>query len=303
LLLDLGLQRGEGKRTDGSDGIWQHSVRHASYERYARGRHFVVIAGGDESGYANSFEILGIPAAAVDANDRGAAFPTTLLIEAASDDALTAGIARDQLHEFLRIQGDKVTYDDFHTYSNNLCVWKGFACGKDLRAPLAMQSCWVTGPTRNGGTWRFIDTASCGGYGKARRVFIVMVTTLATPQVDGAQVKLGDGFFEAIDAEDAGGDFASFRATLPASNPMLGLPRGVYRSARGDAVGFDVFVKKGIQSVNGAIQPDLDDWAWGIQGNVVSTPAPGRVEIVNARLGRRLVLDFQSVNFPVRQEF
>jgi hypothetical protein len=303
MLLDLATSPGGGLGADGTDGIWQHTFRHDGFERYARGRHFLLSAGGMDTGFANQLEILGVPfPTAGRAEDRGAAFPTTLVIDGAKQTP-QGRVPRDQLQALLRIHGEKVERGDFYTYDQNLCVWKGFACGRDIRMPSSMWQCAVSGPQVNGAKWWFVDTGACPGYAPEHRVFIVIVASAAAPveASPGLGVALGDGFFEAIDATDAGGDFQAFQSASLARNPNIGYARGSYASARNESIGWD-FAFTGIRTINGVQVVEPEDWKRGVEGNVMSQPAVGRVDIENQRLGRRLVLDFFSPISPIRQE-
>ena len=309
MLIDLAMQSPGGLSGAGSDDIWQHRVRHASNEIYVRGRHFSIDAGGAQASWVNQLEILGVNSGiALDPNDRGAAFPTTLLLAASGQSpAGESGKRRDQLWQQIRIQGPKEDYShegaSFHSYDRNLCVWKGFACGEDMRIPADLFGLAVTGPTRNGSTWRFIDTGACTNCFGAHRVFIALFTDFVVPTIDGdGTAHIGRGFFEAIDAEDAANDFTAFQSNVLSRNVSLGTVRGEYTTARGERVYFDATEQKGIGSVNGTAQPDLDDWPTGIDGNIIVRRDRGHVDVINRRMGRRLVLDFYSPISPTRQE-
>jgi hypothetical protein len=304
MLIDLAVNSGGGLEPDGSDGIWQHTFRHAGYERYVRGRHFLMTAGGVQTGFANQFEVVGIPFpyAGMD-EDRGAAFPTTLMIDGAQQQSDGTTAPRDQLQSMLRVQGERINHGAFYTYDKNLCLWKGFACGKDIHMPASMWACAVSGPQRNGAKWWFFDSGACTGYSVTHRVFVVVVASIAAPTqfAPGAGVALGDGFFEVADAADVGNDFEGFQAKLLAENQNIGYARGVYHSARNEAIGWD-FAFDGIRTVDGVAMPAPSDWQEGVDGNVMSEPKPGRVEIVNRRMNKRLVLDFFLPSAPKRWE-
>ena len=304
MLIDLGVAPGGGLEANGTDGIWQHTFRHAGYERYARGRHFLVTAGGMETGFANQLELLGVPVPfAGKAEDRGAAFPTTLMIDGARQESDGSRTPRDQLQALLRILGTRNDHGDFYTFDENLCVWKGFACGRDIRMPQSMWDCVASGPQRNGAKWWFVDSGACAGYSSAHRVFVVVVASVEAPAPGsaGAGVSLGDGFFEVVDAEDAGGDFAAFQANRLAQNPDISYARGVYRSARNESIGWD-FAFTGIETINGTEVDEPDDWKKGVDGTVMTEPLTGRVEIANPRMNKRLILDLYSTVGLNREE-
>jgi hypothetical protein len=304
MLIDLGVSPGGGLQPNGTDEIWQHTFRHAGYERYVRGRHFLVTAGGMETGFANQLELIGVPVPGLGkAEDRGAAFPTTLMIDGARQEPDGTQTPRDQLQALLRILGTRIDHGDFYTFDENLCVWKGFACGRDIRMPQSMWNCVTSGPQRNGAKWWFLDSGNCPGYSTAHRVFVVIVASIEAPAptAAGAGVALGDGFFEAVDAEDAGNDFAAFQTNRLAQNPNISYARGVYSSARNETIGWD-FAFTGIETINGAQVPEPDDWKKGVDGTVMTEPLTGRVEIVNPRMNKRLVLDMYSIVGLNREE-
>ena len=174
LVVDLAIRK--------APGIYQR-IRHHAWEAYTSGRGYLISAGGVRAGPANS--IIG----QYNDSDLGAAMPTTLMFAVAD-----SGVDRDR---FIRFEGTRREYEGTgHSYDDNLCVWRGFACGTNLKVPVFLaptqpvSDCVVTGPTG----WRFLDT-SCFNV-SAPRTFVAIYSQLCPETAD-----CDYGFLEAVDVD------------------------------------------------------------------------------------------------------
>lgn len=277
------------------DGIWFHQIGHAGVERYTRGRGFLLAAGGQTSDFANKIEVAGLSLPLGNDNDRGAACPTTLMID--------GGPSRQTLADVLRINGKLVTYPDdgdkkMFTFDQNVQVWETVASGSDIRVPSSYRACLQgEGPVIGGYRWRFFTTTNCAAYINAAAVHVAIfsnATSIAPldPNNPSALIPLGDGFIEVADANTAVvGNFDDFKAKiLSRSGTLSGFPAGAtYTTLTGTIVQLSL----------GQIQVPAP--RRGIAGPIL---AAGRnvVEVRNPQLGRTLVLDFQDVANPKQYE-
>ena len=147
---------------------YQQYIKHDAVEIYSSTGGFLLTAGGIQSGPSSTIELAGVSAGKTilgvkrlyNLTDLGAAVPTTLM--------LSSGNGRSSLEDFIRIEGPRQQHDkDNASYDNNLCVYKGFACGLNIKTPhnvnnpsRDMERCFVN--SRFGsGQWRFFDSESC----------------------------------------------------------------------------------------------------------------------------------------------
>jgi hypothetical protein len=298
---------------------YQQRFKHHGVEIYSATPGFLLTAGGIRSPPAYTIEIAGIsPGGSIlgiiplsNNKDRGAAVPTTLM--------LTADPHRSDLEGFLRILGRREALDsDNATYDHNLCVWRGFACGINLRAPAGMD--FVSGPPGTPPGWSFFDSRSVAAYATGPQVMIARYT------VDCGGDQTGDctdniGLFEAV--SEPGVSFDSFRQRILTANPapgnwlgLIGGPiganrtvlSGTYTSFSGEAIVFDTSAhqrngdKTGIASVDGVAQADLDDWPRA-SGDVMTGDHEGSFSFRNPATGHGFIIDMQGWKTPARTDF
>ncbi len=114
----------------GRTQAYEQRIHHAGAEIYSSGDGWLVTAGGILTGPAYQ---VAIPQLA-HPDDRGAAWPTTLILSASGFDATP-------LKDFLRIDGiawhftDPLPPGDGDSFDGNLCVGLGFACGFNIAFP------------------------------------------------------------------------------------------------------------------------------------------------------------------------
>ena len=288
---------------------YQQRLKHHGVEVYSSESGFLLTAGGIRVEAANTIKVAG---ASLGANilgviplsftkDQGAAVPTTLM--------LTADRNRTSLEAFLHIAGHREALDDKNaTYDHNLCVWRGFACGYNVRAPQGML--FVSGP----GGWSFFDSKGAPAYQDGPQVMIARYTEGCTG--DSTDCDDNVGFFEAV--SDPGVSFAAFQQTVLANNPrpqdwrkavagvLSGnriLLSGTYRSFRGDLIEFDTAGhqldsnRTGILAVNGVAQAALGDWQRA-EGDVITGTRDGKFDVRAPRTRTGFRIDMSDWNAP-----
>lgn len=290
LIVDLAIRK--------TSGTYQR-IRHHGFEIYSSSPAYLVSAGGVQTGPAN--EVVGFS----NTDDRGAAVATTLMLPTRAQ----------SVTQLIRIEGPKVDHGDKgYSFDHNLCVWKGFACGFNVRIPPEVTTnrpppapaCVIQDPPGPFG-WVFIDTACLDP--AASRAFVAVYREPC--------LVLGDcnvGVLEVVEAGPSA-DFAAFRTTVKLANPAGfmsqqadGSVPGSYRTSSGDRIGFDCAAHQrdpqrwGIESVNGVRQPDLQHWP-AAEGVIRTSLEPKvKVTIRNPALARELELDFTDLKQPKRTE-
>lgn len=209
----------------------QQSFNHGGDEYYSSGPRWLLTAGGDLTQEANAalrlnilpFGILGadtnIPWLSYfpsPDNDKGAGVPTTLM-------PIGTTARRDTMNSFLRFEGNIEGFgeDDgkpLKSFSDNLCVKDGFACGLRLRIPDAIRTCLkgADGNPDAPSQLKFISSADCPEYQRpgARNDFFVMVFEGSCSSCDHKTW----GFIEVVEARDFQGSWQVFRDMLVAAN-------------------------------------------------------------------------------------
>lgn len=289
LIVDLAIRK--------TSGTYQR-IRHHGFEIYSSTPAYLLTAGGVQTGPAN--EVLGI----ANTDDRGAAVPTTLMLP-------TRG---QNVTQFIRIEGPKADYSEKgYSFDHNLCVWKGFACGFNIRIPPQMtgspstQSCVIAEPPGPSPGWSFIDTKCLDA--AAPRAFIAIYRQQC---LGGGDCNVG--LVEVVEAGPSA-DFSAFRNAVKLANPAGfmtqqadGSVPGTYRASSGDRIAFDCAAHQrdperwGIESVNGVRQPDLQHWP--AADGVIRTSLEPKVKVTirNPALARELELDFTDLKQPKRTE-
>jgi hypothetical protein len=305
---------------------YQQRFKHDGVEIYSSAKGFLLTAGGVRSGPSSTFELAGIsPGGSIlgiiplsNNKDRGAAVPTTLM--------LTAGSHRSSLEAFLHVAGDREALDsDNATYDHNLCVWRGFACGNNVRAPSDM--CFVAGPPGTPSQWTFFDSRSsaCDVYQNGPQV---MIARYVECYEGDSGNRSGDcsvnnvGFFEAV--SEPGVTFEAFRQKIVQNNPaspgwlrLIGglgasdraLLSGTYKSFSGELIEFNTSGHQldsdetGIRSINGAGERKLSNWPRAAGDLMSGDRDSGKFEFRNPATGTGFRIDMSRWDAPSRQDF
>ncbi len=294
LVLDLGIRK--------SDPYFQR-FRHGGAEAYSSGRGFLITAGGVITDYSSS--ILGMG----QADDRGAAVPTTIMFP--------SGINQATMWNFLQFQGLRVrvqgvTGDPAISYDHNLCVTRGFVCGLNLWIPPDIQACLVKGP----GNWSFFDTTSCDVYKTGPPVYVALYQKPCLAAADHCNTF---GFLEAVDvAAPSAAAFQQFQSGVVGRNPDNLIPDApamvagggginaavslpcTYFATDGRKIEFDPTAnildsnKTGLTAINGAAENGWKDWGTA-DGDLVDKNDWPLVHIKNPRYpGKAVTLDFRG---------
>jgi hypothetical protein len=303
LVLDLAL--------DKSPPSGQHSsyqaIHHAGFEIYSAGRGYLLTAGGVVAAAVNQLS-LPIAPPGVDlwkSDDRGGALPTTLMLPV---------VRATTIDQFFRIEGElkseKTVFDKdaLKTYDYNVCMWRGFACGLNVRIPVYLNEtapgCIQGDPTGSNTGWMFLDTsdAHCPAeYQSGSRVFVVAFLDCLTPGNCGEN----RGFIEAA-AASPGDDFEAFKLAVVSANPKINGTFAIYHARGGDSIQFNTRgdlsgdKRSRIVSINGKAPPGFDDWSFAA-GDFITADGAGLVKIVNPRLGKSLNLDITDISQPKRE--
>jgi hypothetical protein len=293
---------------------YQQHFKHDGVEIYSSSPGFLLTGGGVRTGPSSTMEIRGIagttPFSRV--TDKGAAVPTTLM--------LSAGANRSSLEHFLLIAGPREQLDsDNATYDHNLCVWRGFACGMDVRTPVDMKPCFNHRPLSAPTNWSFFDSKACPGsdYSNGPHVMIaryVVCRNHLTTCDDAGNV----GFFEAI--TEPGVTFAQFQEAVVRNNAkftadladdlsVYGL-RGTYRSFNDDRIEFTTLGHQadsddtGIVSVNGTKPDGRSALGDGASGDIMlGARDTGKFRFTNPNDGHGFSVDMSDWNSPTREDF
>jgi hypothetical protein len=299
-------------------------IRHGGYEIYSRSAVGLITAGGTQTDAANKATAvgLGLPFLRVHVggrdNDRGAGVPTTFMpkdvFSKKSEDQTKNHLPADpkfRPSDFLRIEGQQEIQisDRIASYLDNLCVWRNFACGRNLQIPKDMRDCIDAGPKSSDTSWLFFDSSACEPYKGASPKFYIAIRRAGckpgdpsiVPNFPDRDPKCFDnhGFFEVVPVRPRPFDLAfdDFRKEVIHDNPPEAFAsdtRGVYRTAR-DAAGDKHIISwdakahendsqaSGIVSVDNIATPKLDDWPLA-DGDVIRSTGDGRVIITGATL-------------------
>jgi hypothetical protein len=298
------------------------AFKNGGAEIYSSTSGYLLTAGGIQAPPSSTIEIAGIsPGGSIlgiiplsNNKDRGAAVPTTLM--------LSAGADRSSMEAFLRIAGSHHTLDSSNaTYDDNLCVYRGFACGLNMTTPADMESCFTPGPPGTPDQWRFFDSAICAPYNGAARVMIARYQQSCQDDQTG-QCNSNLGLFEVV--SNSIFDFPTFQKTVLANNPgtagWLGIIGGLFGSNRvvlsgtytnlfGEKIEFDTDAHRkdsnrtGIVSINGATTAKLENWATAAGDLINPDGGAGRYKFINPRTGHGFTVDMSNSAAPSRTDF
>jgi hypothetical protein len=298
------------------------AIKHAAAEIYTSTSGYILTAGGIQAPPAYTLELRGLSAGGSilgviplsHNKDRGAAVPTTLMLQTSAD--------RSSLEAFLRIAGPRHTLDsDNSTYDDNLCVYRGFACGLNVTTPADMETCFQAGPPGTPNQWRFFDSDSCSAFKGPVRVMIARYTEGCNGDQTGECVD-NIGLFEVIAGPVF--DFPNFQKLVVQNNNgsagWLGLIGGIFGSNRavlsgtytnvfGEKIAFNTSANQldssrtGIVSVNGVTTPKLENWARTAGDLLNVNGGPSSYKFVNPRTSHGFSVDMSNWNVPTRNDF
>lgn len=332
-------------------------IHHAGVEIYSRTRSFLVSAGGVRTPSATPAR-LGPIRLGEKCNDRGVALQTVLIPSGGgylADPARTRG-ALVRRTDFLRIEGFYYHYprdgmclspnnspqdappapdadgtrSQTWSHDDNVCVYRGFACGTNIVVPDPLAACFVSQP---GTPWSFLQAATCAALPRARPFHVALYRR---PCPQGATACLNNwGFFEAVEAVPTANPdsaFAAFRGRVLAANPASLIPDptggtwlpivrgpplpGTYVSSRGQRIVFDAAITMmsggdapGVRSVDGVAESKVSDWPLAAGGVINAKGCPGAafpfavnglIEITGSTGG--VTIDFCDWQKPKRTE-
>ena len=242
---------------------------------------------------------------------------------------LTGGGDRSSMEAFLRINGPRRTFDSENsTYDDNLCVYRGFACGLNVSTPPDMEVNFQPGPPGTPDQWRSFDSQTgCAGPIPAGPFCNGPHVMIARYLEDCHGDQTGDcssnlGLFEAVSNPNV--DFPSFqKRTLlnnPASGNWLGLIgsifsdnrtvlSGTYTNFFGEKIEFNTSGhqldsnRTGIVAVNGVTTPKLENWARAAGDIVNGDGASGTFKFTNPTTRHGFSVDMSDWNSPKRSDF
>jgi hypothetical protein len=317
LIVDLAIRK---------DVSYYQRIHHAGYEIYSSSPSALITAGGIETDYAYKISGEGIPTVGWGNDNLGAGVPTTVMFTGfppVTDFGLgpAGGLSRMTIDAFMSFYGKSRTEGDATNFTDNLCVWRNFACGLNFRMPSDLLAC-LDHDFQPGPNWFFIDSTACDGYKSGPKFFVVIF--LICPQDGACKVLTAGntaGFLEIVD--DPADSIAVVKATVLANNPATSLGNlgpgcltggdctGHYHSVSGHDLELalrghqDDSNKTGITSVDGVVEKDLDQWNRA-EGDIINSQSGGIasgpvISIKNPYLSTQLILDFSEPGHPCRR--
>jgi hypothetical protein len=300
-------------------------IHHAGYEAYSSSPNALITAGGIEAGHANHLMIgpIPIPTPFDPSQDIGAGLPTTVIFTGDPNGVTANGQSKMAIGDFIMFQGNLKTEGSAESFTDNLCVWRNFACGINAEIPPDIIPCLAPALNQVVPHWFYFDSSACDGY-KIRPNKFYMVIYLVCGQnacfSDPTTLNPSNaGFLEVVDnPSDA---FDVFQAKVQFNNPhnpsgdlgSLGQGcltgddcEGHYHTFSGHDLELalrghqDDSDKTGINSVDGVNEKDLNDWNFA-DGDIISSQGDGVIAIKNPRLGVQVILDFGDPNHPCRR--
>jgi hypothetical protein len=301
-------------------------IHHAGYEVYSSTPSALITAGGLEEGHAYGFDVAGVPLnfPGLATENIGGALPTTVIFTGAQ---VTAnGQSRMTVGSFISFQGTLRTEGSDESFDDNMCVWKSFACGQNIRVPPDIIACMVaTSPTS---PWFFLNSATCPGYTSGPPFYMVLYLICDVPHCLNNLNSLaptGDtasaGFLEIVDHPSIG--FNDFITQIEASNagsvslldkrclgavvpPDTSGCQGIYHSYSGHSLALRLKAQMfytgqtEIVAIDGVAEKNLSDWNLA-EGNILSSTGDGEITINNPLMNVQLILDFRDATHPCRR--
>jgi hypothetical protein len=283
---------------------YMQRFHHAGVEIYSSAPSYLLSAGGVPTPPANKIFGLG------DSSDAGVALPTVLI-------PTDGGVSVDDL---IRFEGVGTGGDR----EQNLCVFGGFACGKNLVVPPQVfgdRGC-STPVDALPVHWVFIKSTGCvtSGLATGSHPFYVAAARIDCPNAPCLANNFG--MIEVVDAPNAkvGSDpaFDQFVSSRPAALKLAAgawgsvRPTGTYTASDGTVIEFDALGRTdlppmsttrplpvGIMTVNGSTTPDPTSLTLAY-GQLISSLGDGLIVITSPKSGSKLFLDFRDPNAPAR---
>jgi hypothetical protein len=344
----------------GEKRAFEQRIRHAGAEIYSSTPSFLIIAGGVRTPSPTPMTLAGLTIGER-CIDRGAALPTVLIPTGGIyDGKMSPPVLRT---DFLRIEGFNYFYtregpldclgpnergllgppaipvkkkDRTYTWSHddNLCVYKGFACGTNIVVPTALEDCFAP---QQGTPWAFLNSATCPAMPNTPPFFVAL---FRKPCPSEAENCIGNwGFFHAVEAPPAPdptaanaalvalASFGAFRDRVLDMNhprwtpdppggddPLLAGSYFTPYVSKSERIDFDAAAtmndenKPGVGAVNGVLQADLDKWPLA-SGDIIDSKscpsatfffswANGKIEISGK--GNGVTIDFCDWSNPTR---
>jgi hypothetical protein len=314
-------------------------IHHDGYEVYSGSQNVLITAGGVRTDHAYHFTIFGVPVPKLftKIQDFGSGLPTTVMFTGDSVGPMDKGaLSKMRLDAFISFRGtreteteksDNVTFTE-ETFNHNLCVWRNFACGTDLRIPHDIFAC--LDKTTVG--FYFFDSSTCDGYKNGPSRFFVALFAVCTPDClasansnandPGFTPEFTGGLLEVVDAPTI--SFEAFKQQVikansaPANpdNPQSCLGQADCKAAyltwgghrlelefQGNQHDSD---KSGISSVDGVSEEGLGDVNLAEGDSSAGVPPPissqgdGIITIIYPRTGAKTILNFSDVDHPCR---
>lgn len=311
---------------------WQvrrHEVPEVTYSERA----FLVTAGGIDAGAANKLNV-GILGVAFSTglfghrDDSGTAVPTVLQFRVRQHRAdeppttpVRPGIDNTILANLIRIYGDP-DFDKNHSWVNgmplwaedatpmfddNLCVYKGFACGVNLVVPDAIVPCLKADPRIPG--LSYLDTTACDATKDVEPSYVAIFRAPCDDDADDADHCDNMGFFQAMAATqpNSGGwiSFAAFQSRVRTRNSSkwgTGFAcRDRYVSATDEDVGIDYRCdsEHAIRAVGNKAAKDYTDEERA-KGNVIVRTGDGYIHTIWwPEKNQSITLDWSDADKPV----
>jgi hypothetical protein len=321
LIADLGIRK---------EVPYLQRIRHAGYEIYSSSASALITAGGIETDHAYQFTVGGFPKnTAWDKTENiGAGLPTTVMF---TGDPLgvTAGREPSRMTngDFITLQGNVETVNGDESFTDNLCVWRNFACGINVTVPADITSCLVQAPSQPVVHWFFFDSVTCPGYVFGSKFYFVMYLICQQNQCSSTNVPPNSaGFLEIVDnptqpfQDFQNGVLAANKDFQNSSGDLENLGQGClsggdctghYQTFSGHLLELDLrghqddSHKTGILSIDKVQETDLIQWGLGQGDNLGLSPIvakhDGIITIMNNNppLVGQIILDFSNVNHPV----
>ena len=281
------------------------TIRHDGVEIYSSAPGYLITAGGIETAAKNKVDVAADVPMFYDTDDKGAALPTTIMFPA------RLGSGFSTLPMQLRIEGplhDRGGDGQKVTYDNNLCVYRGFACGMNIEVPAFFDSfasasgCSLPAPPGYPAGLKFYAVANCEA-SDAKTVVVVYTG----PCPDDLPQCRNQGFIEAV--SDPLGGLAGVIAKVTAANaPAADFPcRYTWHTYWGDTIEYDCggslhgSGRTGVEVVNGVPLADLSDWA-GANGELIEQ-TQGQAFVKISFNGHGVNLNFLDAANPKREIF
>jgi hypothetical protein len=300
--------------------IRRHEVPEVTYSERA----FLVTAGGKDAGPANHFEMgvlgLSVPTPAGARSDEGTAAPTTLQFRPRArtaadpappspspDNTILANLIRiygrfdsDKDHDWTVEPAPLQAGDASPEFTENLCVYRSFACGRNLAIPPDFIPCLTSEPTLPG--LSYLDTDACPAIKNVAPTYVAVWRAPCDGDADTDDC-YNMGFFEAISADGLG--FDAFQARVRGRNAAKSgrgfACRDTYTTARstGQAIEYRCDDDHAIRSVDGTTVKDYTDEDRA-KGNVMVRTGDGYVHTIWwPESAGAITLDWSDPNHPV----